>query len=168
MIPGHPHTVSSSPVPLYLQGLGQDLEDPTMYDPSDDLVPPTSDIPISTGFLPSISAVTPIATSTYDPTTALIAPPATDPQTAALAQMYNSSVAAGTMTPAQAASAIAQLSQGAAAVATAATGTSPKVAMPTAVATAANPLTASTIISGVPNYVLLAAAALAAVAIGKR
>jgi len=47
------------------------------------------------------------------------------------------------------------------------TAPAPRVALP-AVATAANPLTAATVIPGVPNYILLAAAAVAALAMGRR
>jgi len=187
MIPGHPHTVQSSPVPLYMRGMGaiqyhlgqddgpilfSDVQTPidtTMYDPSGDLIPPSSS---ASGFLPSIPAVTPISTTMYDPSGGLVAPVSNlSAQDQALAQLYQSSVAAGTMTPAQATSAIAQLMTGAAAVAKAATGVStapsPRVAVP-AVATAPNPLTASTVIPGVPNWTLLAAAAVAALVMGSK
>lgn len=177
-------TVRSSVVPLYMRGLqlgaiqwhlGQDAIDPTMYDPSGDLIPPSSGD--SGGFLPSLPApiVDPgsIDPSIYDPTAGLIAPTSgLSAQDQALAQLYQSSVAAGTMTPAQAASAIAQLSTGAAAVAKAATGVStapsPRVALPAVVATAPNPLTQATVIPGVPNWTLLAAAAIAALAMGSK
>jgi len=181
MIPGHPHTVGASPIPLFMQGwqLGDDSGiifsdvttpiDTSTYDPSGDLIPPSSG---SSGFLPSIPAVTPMDTSMYDPSGSLVAPVSNlSAQDQALAQLYQSSVAAGTMTSAQASSAIAQLVTGAAAVAKAATGVStapsPRVAVP-AVATAPNPLTASTVIPGVPNWTLLAAAAVAALAMGSK
>jgi len=179
MIPGHPHTVESSPVPLYMRGMGAAIHwhlgqdetpiDTTMYDPSGDLIPPSSS---ASGFLPSIPAVTPIDTTMYDPSGGLVAPISNlSAQDQALAQLYQSSVAAGTMTQAQATSAIAQLMTGAAAVAKAATGVStapsPRVTLP-AVATAANPLMASTVIPGVPNWTLLAAAAVAALVMGSK
>jgi hypothetical protein len=154
-------TVRSSVIPLYMRGLGQD--DPTMYDPGGDLIPPSS----SSGsgdigpLLPSIGPVTPIDTTMYDPSTGLVAPVSTlTQQDQALAQLYQSSVAAGTMTPAQAASAIAQLSAGAAAVAKAATGVSPsvapKVALP-AVATSPSILTSQTLLpgSGIPDIAII-------------
>lgn len=187
MIPGHPHTVRSSPVPLYLKGfpppghhLGQDME-PSSYDFGSDLISPGTDSISS--MLPGIPAVTPMDTTSFAPGGTLIAPTSaplslTSAQTAALnmqpglspsqlTQLYQSAAAAGTMTPAQAASAIAQLSTGAAAVAAAAAGPAPRVALP-AVATTANPLTAATIIPGVPNYLLLGIAAIAAVAMGSK
>jgi len=173
-------TVRTSIIPMYMRGfpsphhLGQDgTIDTSIYDPSGDLIPPTSDIPVSTGgFLPSIGPVTPIATSTYDPTASLIAPAPLDPQTQALAQLYQSSVAAGTMTQAQANSAIAQLATGAAAVAKAATGVStaaaPRIALP-AVATTPSILTQSTMIPGIPDIAILGGGLLLAVAMmGKR
>jgi len=179
MIPGHPHTVRSSAVPLYMRGIGRlwhlGQDEATIYDPTGDLIPPSSGD--SGGFLPSIPApiVAPgsIDPSMYDPNAPLIAPTSSlTPQDQALAQLYQSSVAAGTMTPAQAASAIAQLSTGAAAVAKAATGVStapsPRVTLPAVVATAPNPLTAATVIPGVPNWTLLALAAAAALAMGSK
>lgn len=173
MIPGHPNTVRSSPVPLYMQGLhlGQDLE-PSMYDPGLDLVPPTPMPDLD--LLPSIPAVTPIDTiSEIAPGGSLISPftppspaaaPAMQPSLtpAQLTQLYQSAGAAGTMTPAQVNSAIAQLAAGAGAVATAAAGPAPKVAVPVALPPSA--LTASTIIPGVPNYILLGGAVIAALA----
>jgi hypothetical protein len=181
MIPGHPNTVRSSPIPLYLQGhplksyhlgLGQDDVESAIYDGGLDSVP-------SSGFLPSIPAVTPMDTSSeLSPGGSLISPTYTPDtpntysalqpslSTAQLTQLYQSAGAAGTMTPAQVNSAIAQLAAGAGAVATAAAGPSPRVALPAVVATAPNSLTASTIISGVPNYMLLMAAVVAAVAMG--
>jgi hypothetical protein len=170
MIPGHPNTVRSSPIPLYMQGLhlGQDLE-PSMYDPSLDLVPPAPD----TSFLPSIPAVTPIDTiSEIAPGGSLISPftppspaaaPAMQPALtpAQLTQLYQSAGAAGTMTPAQINSAIAQLTAGAGAVATAASGAAPKVAVPAVAAMPTNVLTAASFIPGVPNYLVIAAAAFA-------
>jgi hypothetical protein len=175
-------TVRSSVVPLYMRGvmhgLGQDDDggilfsdvnpiDTTIYDPGGLVDPSVSDTG-SLDLLPSIPAVTPIDTTMYDPTTPLVAPTAVDPQTAALAQMYQSSVAAGTMTQAQANSAIAALATASASVAKGlTTAPAPRVALP-AVATAANPLTAATVIPGVPNYILLAAAAVAALAMGRR
>lgn len=188
MIPGHPHTVESSPVPLYMRGLGaaihwhlgqddgpilfSDVQTPidtTMYDPSGDLIPPSSS---ASGFLPSIPAVTPMDTSMYDPSGSLVAPISNlSAQDQALAQLYQSSVAAGTMTSAQATSAIAQLMTAGAATAKAAQGLttapSPRVSVP-AVPAAANPLTASTVIPGVPNWTLLAAAAVAALVMGSK
>ena len=180
MIPGHPNTVRSSPIPLYLQGikyhLGQDDVESAIYDAGNDFVPaPDSSFTL----LPSIPAVTPMDTSSeLSPGGSLISPtytplsptgmtalqPALTPSQ--LIQIYQSAGAAGTMTPAQVNSAIAQLAAGAGAVATAAVGPAPKVALPAVVATAPNPLTASTIISGVPNYMLLALAAVAALAMG--
>jgi hypothetical protein len=182
MIPGHPNTVRSSPIPLYLQGfnpikyhLGQDDVESAIYDGGLDLVPDPNN---TLTLLPSIPAVTPMDTSSeLSPGGSLISPSYTPPTPATysalqpaltpsqLTQIYQSAGAAGTMTPAQVNSAIAQLAQGTAAVAAAAAGPAPRVAVP-AVATAPNPLTASTIISGVPNYLLLAAAAIAAVAMG--
>jgi hypothetical protein len=184
MIPGHPNTVGASPIPLYMQGfkpisyhLGQDLMDPSTYDPGFDLVPPVDG---TFELLPSIPAVTPIDTaSELSPGGTLIAPPTPPSPSAApamqpaltpsqLTQLYQSAGAAGTMTPAQVNSAIAQLAAGAGAVATAAAGPAPRVTLPAVVATAPNPLTASTVIPGVPNYILLAAAAIAAVAMGSK
>ena len=178
MIPGHPNTVRSSPIPLYLQGikyhLGQDDVESAIYDAGLDSVPDSSFT-----LLPSIPAVTPMDTSSeLSPGGSLISPtytplsptgmtalqPALTPSQ--LTQIYQSAGAAGTMTPAQVNSAIAQLSTAAGAVATAATGAAPRVALPAVVATTPNPLTASTIISGVPNYMLLALAAVAALAMG--
>jgi hypothetical protein len=180
MIPGHPHTVRSSDVPLYMRGLGaaiqwhlgQDGMDPTTYDPSGDLIPPSSgDIGSGGGFtlLPSIPAVTPIDPTMYDPTAGLTAPISNlSAQDQALATLYKNSVAAGTMTPAQASSAIAQLiTAGSSAAKGLTTAPSPRVAVP-AVPGGVNPLTASTVIPGVPNFVLLAAAAVAAFAMGQR
>jgi hypothetical protein len=177
MIPGHPHTVGASRVPLYLQGwqLGQDIVDPTMYDPSGDLVPTPDTI---LNLMPSIPAVSPMETSTYDPSTGLIAPggdvssmqPSLSPSQ--LTQLYQSAAAAGTMTPAQAASAIAQLSTGAAAVAKAATGVatapSPRVALPAVAAAAPSALMSATIwpSSGVPNILLIVGALLGAKVVG--
>jgi hypothetical protein len=178
MIGYHPHTVAASPIPLYLQGLGQD-EDPTIYDPSGDLIPPSSFSPVPSDLLPGIPAVTPIDTSMIDAGGSLIAPvtppspaaaPAMQPglSPAQLTQLYQSAGAAGTMTPAQVNSAIAQLAAGAGAVATAAVGPAPKVTLPAVVATASNPLTAATVIPGVPNYILLGIAAIAAMAMGSK
>jgi hypothetical protein len=172
-------TVRTSIIPMYMRGfpsphhLGQDgTIDTSIYDPSDDLIPPTSDIPVSTGLLPSIGPVTPMSTTMYDPSGNLIAPAPLDPQTQALAQLYQNSVAAGTMTQAQANSAIAQLATGAAAVAKAATGVStaaaPRVALP-AVATTPSIFTQSTMIPGVPDILLLGGGLLLAVGLaGKR
>jgi hypothetical protein len=179
MIPGHPHTVRTTPIPLYMRGIGRlwhlGQDDPTIYDPSGDLIPPSSSDPGSV-FLPSLPApiVAPgsIDPSMYDPNAPLIAPTSgLSAQDQALAQLYQSSVAAGTMTPAQATSAIAQLMTAGAATAKAAQGLttapSPRVAVP-AVPGAANSLTAATVIPGVPNWTLLAAAAVAAFAMGQR
>jgi hypothetical protein len=171
MIGYHPHTVAVSPIPLYLQGMGQ--EDPTIYDPSGDLVPPPAG---GVDFLPSIPAVSPMDTSMIEPGGTLIAPSAAPPSPSALpamqpslsttqlTQLYQSAAAAGTMTPAQAASAIAQLSTGAAAVAQAAAGPAPRVALPAVVATAPNALMSATLwpSSGVPNILLIVGALLAA------
>jgi hypothetical protein len=189
MIPGHPHTVGAHPVPLYMRGLGaiewhlgddsgilfSDVQTPidtTMYDPSGDLIPPSfaSDYGGSgISLLPGIPAVTPIDPSMYDPTGGLVAPVSNlSAQDQALATLYKNSVAAGTMTAAQASSAIAQLmTTGAAAAKGLTTAPSPRVSVP-AVATAPNPLTAATVIPGVPNFVLLLAAAGAAFAMGSR
>jgi hypothetical protein len=179
MIAGHPHTVRTSPIPIYMRGLGaiewhlgQDGGDPTMYDPSGDLIPPSFASDNGVPFLPSIPAVTPIDPSMYDPTGGLVAPVSSlSPQDQALATLYRNSVASGTMTPAQATSAIAQLMTAGANTAKAAQGLttapSPRVAVP-AVPGAANPLTAATVIPGVPNFVLLAAAAVAAFAMGSK
>jgi hypothetical protein len=176
MIGYHPHTVAASPIPLYLQGMGQD--DPVMYDPSGDLIPPSYGD--ASGFLPSLGPVSPIDTSMIEPGGTLIAPSAAPPSpaaisamqpslsTAQLTQLYQSAGAAGTMTPAQVNSAIAQLAAGAGAVAVAASGPAPRVALPAVVATAPNPLTQATVIPGVPNYILLAAAAIAAFAMGSK
>jgi len=171
MIPGHPHTVRSSDVPLYMRGWHLGLgDDPTMYDPSGDLIPPSSgDTGGGFDFLPSIPAVTPIDTTMYDPTAGLQAPVSNlSAQDQALAQLYQSSVAAGTMTAGQASSAIAQLiSSSSTAAKGLTTAPSPRVSVP-AVPGAANALTASTVIPGVPNFVLLLAAAGAAFAMGSR
>jgi hypothetical protein len=172
MIPGHPHTVRSSDVPLYMRGWTLGLgDDPTMYDPSGGLIDPTAPSSSSGAFdlLPSIPAVTPIDTSMYDPTAGLTAPISNlSSQDQALAQLYQSSVAAGTMTAAQASSAIAQLiTSGASAAKGLTTAPSPRVAVP-AVPGAANSLMAATVIPGVPNIVLLLAAAGAAFAMGSR
>jgi hypothetical protein len=189
MIAGHPHTVRTSPIPIYMRGLGaiewhlgddsgilfSDVQTPidtTMYDPSGDLIPPSFATDYGTPFLPSIPAVTPIDPSMYDPTGGLVAPVSNlSPQDQALATLYKNSVAAGTLTPAQGASAIAQLMNAGAATAKAAQGLttapSPRVTVP-AVPGAANVLTQSTVIPGVPNFVLLAAAAVAAFAMGSK
>jgi hypothetical protein len=178
MIPGHPHTVQASDVPLYMRGLGaaiqwhlgQDGMDPTTYDPSGDLIPPSSgDAGGGFDLLPSIPAVTPIDTTMYDPTAGLTAPISNlSSQDQALATLYQHSVAAGTMTPGQASSAIAQLiSSSTSAAKGLTTSPSPRVSVP-AVPGATNALTASTVIPGVPNFVLLAAAAAAAFAMGSR
>jgi hypothetical protein len=181
MIPGHPHTVGTSPIPLYMRGwppvhLGQDIDDP-----SGDLIDPstTNASNLLPGYNPGYIPDSLLQQTTYDPTTALEAPSSVSlistpqevaAQQAAAQQMYASAVAAGTMTPAQAASAVAQFTSGAVALANAAAGVSaapsPRVALP--VATAPNPLTAATVIPGVPNYILLAAAAIAAVAMGSK
>ncbi len=171
MIPGHPHTVRSSDVPLYMRGWHLGLgDDPTMYDPSGDLIPPSSgDTGGGFDLLPSIPAVTPIDTTMFDPTGGLTAPISNlSAQDQALAQLYQSSVAAGTMTPGQASSAIAQLiSASTTAAKGLKTAPSPRVSVP-AVPGGANVLTASTVIPGVPNWTLLAAAAVAAFAMGSR
>jgi len=180
MIPGHPHTVRSSDVPLYMRGWHLGLgDDPTMYDPSGDLIPPSSgDIPIDetlfldTGVqIPSALSPTPgtIDTTMYDPTAGLTAPISNlSSQDQALAQLYQNSVAAGTMTAAQANSAIAQLITASTAAAKGlTTAPSPRVAVP-AVPGAANSLMASTVIPGVPNIILLLAAAGTAFAMGSR
>lgn len=181
MIPGHPHTVGAHPVPLYMRGLGaaiqwhlgQDGTDPTMYDPSGDLIPPSSDSGGGFDLLPSIPAVTPIDTSMYDPSAGLTAPISNlSAQDQALAQLYQSSVAAGTMTPAQGASAIAQLMSASAATATAAKGLttapSPRVTVPAVPGAASSLLTSQSIIKGVPDIALIGLAAVAAFAMSQR
>lgn len=137
-----------------------------MYDPGNVLVEPTDfspSIPAGDVFLPQPSDLN-LVPSTYEPNANLI-PPAT------LAQLYTSAAASGSMTPAQANSAIQQLFSASAATAKAATGLttapSPRVAVP-AVPGAANPLTAATVIPGVPNWTLLAAAAIAAMVMRSR
>ena len=108
--------------------------DPTMYDPSSTLVYPGEINPLPNVFLPSIPAVNPIPTTMYDPSGNLVAPASLPPQTQALANMYSNAVASGTMTPAQANAAIAQLMTAGTAVAKAATGTAtsvaPRIALP--------------------------------------
>jgi hypothetical protein len=193
-------TVASTRVPLYMQGwpphgmlagLGQDPTmydpgstlvdptvsmDPTMYDPGTTLISPTEINPLPNVFLPSIGPVTPIPTSMYDPAGNLVAPAALPPQTQAMANMYSQAVAAGTMTPAQASAAVAQLLTAGTAVAKAATGTAtsvaPRVALP---ATAPSSFTAAlTSLFGpqpaggiAPGY-LLAAGLVLVLALGRK
>jgi hypothetical protein len=141
MIPGHPHTVRSSDVPLYMRGfplhLGQDDGSGIIF----------SDVQ------------TPIDTSMYDPGANLVPPATLDPQTQALAQLYRSSVAAGTMTPAQGASAIAQLMTASASAAKTAQGLttapSPRVAVRPIPGKTGSILTSETIIPGFPDLAVI-------------
>ena len=198
MIAGyHPHTVRSHAVPLYMRGfpalLGQD--EPTMYDPGSSLVSPDSTLfepstyepgggliaPSSStpggGYtlLPQTSDVGLTPTSELSPGGTLIGPASVDPQTAALAQLYQSSVAAGTMTQAQANAAIAQSvaagAQGGAAIAAIAAGgpaPAPRVSVPVP-GSASSLLTSSTIIKGIPDIALIGGGLLLAfAAMGKR
>lgn len=185
MIAGyHPHTVRSHPVPLYMRGfpalLGQDeptmydpgsslispdsgtLFEPSTYEPSGGLIAPSSSTP-GGGYtlLPQTSDVGLTPTSELSPGGSLIGPAAVDPQTAALAQLYQSSVASGTMTQAQANAAIAQSvaagAQGGAAIAAIAAGgpaPAPRVSVPVP-GSASSLLTISTIIKGIPDIALI-------------
>lgn len=184
-------TVRSSVIPFYMQGfpgrhhLGQDDGgilfsdvtpiDTTMYDPGNDLVAPPSFAlpvdPVPSSLLPSIPGVTPIDTTMYDPSTGLIAPVSVSPQTASLAQLYKSAAASGAITPAQADSAIAQLFTASTVAAKGlATAPSPRVAVPVpgAAPSLMTSLTQSTVIPGIPNLALIAIAAAAVLAMGKR
>jgi hypothetical protein len=178
----HPHTVRDSMVPLYMRGwqLGQDTIDPIIYDPGGDLVPPSEFTPL---VLAPSGADLNLQPTIYDPTTGLIAPvPASTPGLQ-LAPMYQSAVAAGTMTPAQAAAALAQnsggtltLAQATAALAQVASGVtsvvkaaatglstapSPRVAVPAVPGAATSLLNSQSIIKGVPDLAILGIAALA-------
>jgi hypothetical protein len=175
-------TVRSSPFPLYMRGLGaiqwhlgqddgpilfSDVTpiDTSMYDPGGTLIDPTTGSGGGFDFLPSIPAVTPIDTTMYDPSGNLVPPASVSPQTAALAQLYKSSVAAGTMTQSQANSQIAQLITAAASTAKAAQGLttapSPRVAVPAVPGAGASILSSQSIIKGVPDIAILGAALLA-------
>jgi hypothetical protein len=179
-------TVRSSVIPLYMRGwhLGQDDGsgiifsdvttpiDTTMYDPGGALIDPTSGSGGGFDFLPSIPAVTPMDTTMYDPSAPLVAPASVSPQTAALAKLYQSSVAAGTMTQAQANSQIQQLFTAAASTAKAAQGLttapSPRVATPAVPGAGPSILSSQSIIKGVPDIALLGIALVGAFMMSQR
>lgn len=165
-------TVRSSMVPLYMRGfppvhLGQDDGslpiDTTSYDMSGDLIPPpsaiidtTTEAPAGgwTNLIPPDSSVTPAEA-------ALTLQPGYTPTQ--LATYYNNAAAAGTITPAQAAAAIAQISKSA--TAGLSTAPSPRVSVPAV--PGASLLSQSSIIKGVPDIAVLGIGLLAVFAMGK-
>jgi hypothetical protein len=164
----HPNTVRASSVPLYMQGFprlgefGQDdgIDIGTgMEDTSSILIDPSSlDILPAMQLLPGgptgISfEESPLSTSlTFNPSTPQLTPSQID-----IANLYQSAVASGTITAAQAASQIK------AAISTVkpalGPGAAPRVATP-AVPGAASILTSQSIIKGIPDIALIGSALL--------
>jgi len=184
----HPHTVRSSSVPLYMQGfhypppvdhLGEFGQiDTTSYDPTTGLVDTTPPDFTPLVLLPSGADLN-LSPTTFDPTGGLVnTVPTISSNTQDIANMYAGAVAAGTITPAQAAS------QAAAAVATAAkavasgsnnpfifptTGPAPRVATPAVPGAFSSLFSSQTIIKGIPDILLIGGLALFAfAAMGRR
>lgn len=169
MIAGHPHTVSSSRVPLYMQGisrrLGQDgglTIEPSTYDPGTSLVtPPDLMIDTTSELSPGGTLIAPAGVDTFSPSVS--------PQ--ALAELVQSAAASGAISQQQANAQLAQLAAAGANVAKAATGIatapSPRVGVP-AVPGLTSLLSSQSIIKGVPDILILGGGLLAIAAMGKR
>jgi hypothetical protein len=192
MIAGHPHTVRSSHVPLYMQGIAERLSglgqdeggadpmpvpiDTTSYEGGDLVFPSDFGAPNPVLLIPSGSDLN-LDPSTFEPTGGLVntVPTLTNNQRD-IANLYAQAVASGTMTPAQAHSAAAaQITQAAATVAKAAGGSgvnlgpgpSPRVGVPAVPGSAASLFTQQSI-PGIPNWALLALLGVGALAMGRR
>lgn len=171
MIAGHPHTVSSSRVPLYMQGisrrLGQDGTDftiePSTYDPGTSLVtPPDLIIDTTSELSPGGTLIAPAGVDTFTPSVS--------PQ--ALAELVQSAAASGAISQQQANAQLAQLAAAGANVAKAATGIatapSPRVAVPAVPGSISSLLSSSSIIKGIPDIFVIGGGLLAIAAMGKR
>jgi hypothetical protein len=175
MIADHPHTVRTSPVPLYMQGFlgefGQDDSiDPSTFDPGSTLID-TSSLDVSNPplvLLPSGSDLN-LNPTMFDPTGPLInTVPSVSGNTQDIANMYAGAVASGAITPAQAAAGAAGAINAASKAITPfifpkTTGPSPRVAT-SAVPSVASLFTGSSIIKGVPNVAVIGGVLLLALA----